>query len=190
MSKIKKGIIHAVFHTFYILILGETDGNFEKKTGKTKTFTDSEQVRFRVGRLLVNRANKFLLWISGGLLGNSFLGLPLILITTIGRKTGKPRKQPVFFMREGARFLLVASNSGAPTDPVWLLNVKENPQVLVDEKRKPQRRMRAKILSAEEKANYWPALTAMFPMWQEIEDRSPRKFSVVMLESANDLTQP
>ena len=182
MSFFKKGIIHGIFHTFYVLILGETDGTFDKKSGKTKKFTESEEVRFRFGRLLVNRGNKFLLWITGGRLGNSFLGLPLILVTTIGRKSGKPRKQPLFFMRDGENFVLVASNGGAPNDPTWLLNVKENPQVTVDQKGKTQRHMQARVLSAEEKAHYWPTLTTMFPMWEEIENRSHRRFSVVKLE--------
>lgn len=134
-----------------------------------------------MSRQRVTKANILLLWISRGRLGNSFLGRPIILLTTTGHKSGKPRTQPVYFMRVGQRIVLVASNGGSPVNPIWLLNAQVNPQVSVAERGNRQN-MTFRIASAEEKAELWPRLTAIFPMWQEVEDRSQRRFPVVLRE--------
>jgi hypothetical protein len=55
--------------------------------------------------------------VKRGRLGNSFLGRPIVLLTAIGHKSGKPRIQPVFFMRDGKRIVLVATDGGSPEDP-------------------------------------------------------------------------
>ncbi len=181
MSKIVVAIFNFIFHSFYVFVLGETDGSLERKTGKTKKFTESEQKRFKFSRQLVTKANVWLLRISMGRLGNSFLGRPVMLLTTIGHKSGKPRTQPVYFMRDGQRIVLVASNGGSPDDPFWLLNIQENPLVSVAVHGNSQK-MTSRIVTAEEKAQLWPRLTEMFPMWQEVEDRCQRRFPVVLLE--------
>lgn len=181
MSKILAAIFTIVFNAFYIFVLGETDGSLENKTGKTKKFTRSAELRFKISRQMVTKANIWLLKISKGRLGNSFLGRPVLLLTTIGRKSGKPRTRPVYFMRDGQRIVLVASNGGSPDDPVWLLNAQANPVVSVAVRGNSQN-MTFRIATAEEKAQLWPGLTALFPMWQEVEDRSQRRFPVVLLE--------
>ena len=134
-----------------------------------------------MSRKLVTKVNLWLLWVSRGRLGNSFLGRPIILLTTIGHKSGQPRTQPVYFMRDGQRIVLVASNGGSPENPLWLLNLQANPLVTVAEHGSSQK-MTSRIATAEEKAQWWPRLIEMFPMWQEVEDRSLRRFPVILLE--------
>jgi len=181
MRKIAVAIFNIIFHSFYVIVLGETDGSLEKQTGKTDKFTPSEMRRFTMSRKLVTRVNLWLLWVSRGRLGNSFLGRPIILLTTIGHKSGTPRTTPVYFMRDGQRIVLVASNGGSPENPLWLLNLQANPLVTVAERGNSQK-MTSRIATAEEKAQLWPRLIAMFPVWQEVEDRSLRRFPVVLLQ--------
>jgi len=77
--------------------------------------------------------------------------------------------------------VLVASNGGSPENPLWLLNLQANPLVTVAERGNSQK-MTSRIATAEEKAQLWPRLIAMFPVWQEVEDRSLRRFPVVLLQ--------
>ena len=148
---------------------------------KIKQFTPWQEALLKFLRGLITSANVWLLKISKGRLGNSFLGVPVLLITTIGRKSGQPRTQPLYFLGVKDQIVLVASNAGTPTDPAWLLNIQANPEVSVDVRGKI-RQMRGHVASAEEKARFWPQLTTLFPKWQMMEDRSQRSFKIVVLD--------
>lgn len=157
--------------------------DLEAQRGITIKHTAGEEKRFDFAKKLITRSNVWLLRLSGGRLGNSFLGRPVLLMTTIGRQSGKPRTQPLFYVEDGSRILLVASNGGSPEDPLWARNVRVNPQVRISRKG-VERIMRAHIADADEKAILWPKMTAAFPYWQEISDRSQRDFPVVVLQPA------
>jgi len=75
----------------------------------------------------------------------------------------------------------VASNAGTERDPAWLLNMQANPQVTVN-MNGLDIKMSGRVATAQEKSELWPILTAMFPKWQMMEDRSQRSFKVVILE--------
>ena len=144
-------------------------------------FTPWHEALLKFLRILITKTNVWLLTISNGRLGNSFLGVPVLILTTTGRKSGQPRPQPLYYLETGERIILVASNAGTSGDPAWLLNLKANPQVTID-KQGDLRQMIAHIASPEEKAEYWPQLTNLFPKWQMMEDRSKRSFKVVILD--------
>lgn len=132
-------------------------------------------------RKLITDGNVWLLKISKGKIGNSFLGVPVLLMTTTGRKSGQPRTHPLYYLRNGERVILVASNAGTESDPAWLLNMLADPGVTVDVGG-VQRKMLGRVATAEEKTELWPELTSLFPSWQMMEDRSARSFKVVILE--------
>lgn len=132
-------------------------------------------------RKIITEGNVQLLRISKGQLGNSFLGVPVLLLTTTGRRSGRMRTQPLFYLEDGERFVLVASNAGTESDPAWLLNIKSQPKVnanIIGHDIK----LVGRIATMEEKSELWPKLTHLFPKWQMMEDRSERSFKVVILE--------
>jgi len=132
-------------------------------------------------RKLITDGNVWLLRISKGKIGNSFLGVPVLLMTTVGRKSGIERTQPLYYLEDGGRVILVASNAGTESDPAWLLNMQAKPNVLVNINGL-ENRMSGHVATAEEKSELWPKLTAMFPKWQMMEDRSERSFKVAILK--------
>jgi deazaflavin-dependent oxidoreductase (nitroreductase family) len=152
----------------------------------TKQFTRWHETLLKFLRRLITSSNVWLLKVSKGRLGNNFLGVPVLLLTTTGRKSGQQRTQPLYYLESGDQIVLVASNAGTATDPAWMLNIQANPTVSVDV-RGQDRRMKARVASAEEKAELWPQLTGMFPKWQMMEDRSKRSFKVVVLDPHIDV---
>jgi deazaflavin-dependent oxidoreductase (nitroreductase family) len=69
---------------------------------------------------------------NGGKLGGGFEGRPVLLLTTIGRKSGDPRTAPMMYLREDGHLYVFASKGGAPTDPHWYQNLVANPKVTVE----------------------------------------------------------
>jgi len=132
-------------------------------------------------RKLITDGNVWVLRVSKGKIGNSFLGVPVLLLTTVGRKSGQSRTQPLYYLEDGEWVILVASNAGTESDPAWLLNMQANPDVVVNVNGS-DRRMNGRVASPDEKSELWPRLTTMFPKWQMMEDRSERSFKVVILE--------
>ncbi len=155
------------------------------KQKERSQFTQWHVGLLKVLRKLIREGNVWLLQISKGRLGNSFLGVPVLVMTSTGRKSGLPRLQPLYYLEDGERVLLVASNAGTTTDPAWLHNVRAIPEVSVNI-RGQDRAMTAHVATAEEKAELWPKMTRMFAKWQMMEDRSERSFPVVVLDRLNE----
>lgn len=165
-----------------LFAVGETI-DLETFRGVTTKHTPSQEKRFEFLKKAITRSNVWLLKASRGRLGNSFLGRPVLLMTTTGHKSGRLRTQPLFYVEDQGRnvLLLVASNGGSPNDPLWLKNIRTHPEVRVSRKGQ-ETLMKAHIASSEEKALLWPKMIAAFPYWQEVSDRSQRSFPVVILE--------
>lgn len=156
-----------------------------KERSANNEFTVWHELLLKFLRKVITDTNVWLLKVSRGRLGNSFLGVPVLVITTLGRKSGQPRSQPLYYMTFGPNIILVASNAGTATDPAWLLNLRTNPNVSVDVHGEV-REMIARMASTEEKAELWPKMTKMFPKWQMMEDRSKRSFPVIILEPVTE----
>ena len=149
-------------------------------------FTVWHEAFLKVMRKLITSGNIWLLRLSRGRLGNAFLGVPVLLLTTIGRKSGQPRTRPLYYLEtDDGRFVLVASNAGTSRDPAWLLNLQANPEVTV-EVRGRKLSMLAHVASPEEKEALWPHMLELFPTWQMMEERSPRAFKLVILQPNQD----
>ena len=117
-------------------------------------------------------------------LGSAFRkGVPICLLTTKGRKTGRPRTQPLLYMPDGDRVVIVASQGGLPKDPLWYLNLRADPRVTV-QVRRDVRRMRARTVSPEERAALWPRLVAVYADFDKYQSWTDREIPVVICDPA------
>ena len=119
---------------------------------------------------------------TDGRIGGKFLqGAPVALLTTTGRKTGEPRVSPLLFMREGNRIVLIASQGGAATNPMWYLNLKANPKVSVQIKDEVLN-LTARDATEDERAHYWPKMAEMYSSFDDYQSWTDRVIPVVICD--------
>jgi len=117
---------------------------------------------------------------SGGTKANTLLdtGLPIIILTTRGNKSGKVRKTALMRVERGGEYALVASLGGAPTHPVWYYNLLADPdQVMIQDGPEPID-VRVRQLSGAEKATWWDRAVAAYPPYAEYQTRTERVIPV------------
>jgi len=108
--------------------------------------------------------------------------LPTLLITTIGRKTGKPRAMPLLYGEMGESFIIVASKGGTPNHPVWYLNLEANPECDLMVGAKPVR-ARARVAEGEERERLWKQMAEMYPPYTSYQEKAgERVIPVVVLD--------
>ena len=118
---------------------------------------------------------------SGGTEGTTLGGRPVILLTTVGAKSGKLRKTPLMRVEHDGDYAVVASMGGAPRNPVWYYNVRANPQVELQDG--PQKwDMRAREVTGEEKALWWDRAVQAYPPYATYQKRTEREIPVFVLE--------
>lgn len=131
---------------------------------------------------VVTRSHEAIFKASGGRLLNSFNKMPVVMLTTTGRKSGKPRTimltSPV---QDGEKVVLVASYGGDDRHPAWFLNLRDNREVGVT-MQGHKRRMRARVASAEEKAALWPRVTQAYHGYGLYQQQTERDIPLVILE--------
>ena len=118
---------------------------------------------------------------SNGMKGHLWRGYPTLLLTTRGRKTGKLRRTALIYGRDGKNYLLVASKGGAPTHPLWYLNLVENPAVEVQVEA-DKFAARARPATSEEKPRLWKLMTKIFPQYDTYQAKAKRDIPVVIVE--------
>ena len=107
-------------------------------------------------------------------------GLPTLLLTCIGRKSGEKRTTPLVFMQDGEDMIVVASLAGYDSSPAWYLNAVANPDCWVQCDRKVMKAV-ARDANEEERADLWPRLVEMFPPWGFFQEQTDRPFGIVIL---------
>jgi F420H(2)-dependent quinone reductase len=112
--------------------------------------------------------------------GASMGDRPLVLLTTVGRKTGMPRTTPMMFVRDAERIFVVASNAGAPKDPQWYRNLVKDPSVTV-ELPGEEFKARATPLDGADYDRTWAMIKERFPFFAEHDERAGRRIPVVAL---------
>lgn len=117
---------------------------------------------------------------TGGRLAGEFLGVPVMLLSTVGRKSGRRRETPLLYLRDGEKMVTVASKAGFPSHPAWYLNLCANPEVSVRVGGE-ELEMRAATASAEERERYWPQLTKLYPPYASYQKKTEREIPVVVL---------
>jgi deazaflavin-dependent oxidoreductase (nitroreductase family) len=120
---------------------------------------------------------------SGGRLGNSLKGAPILLLDHVGRKSGRARTAPLLYMRDGDDLVIVASRGGSDATPAWWLNLQANPTTTV-QIGSERRRVLAREASAEEKGALWPRLVEMYGDYEIYQRRTKREIPVVILSPA------
>jgi deazaflavin-dependent oxidoreductase (nitroreductase family) len=122
---------------------------------------------------------------SGGASGTTLrdTGLPVVIVTNRGAKTGAVRKTPLMRVEHDGKYLAVGSKGGAPQNPVWVYNLRQNPQVVVQDG--PQtREMTAREITGDERAAWWERAVAAFPPYAEYQQKTSRLIPVFVLEPA------
>ncbi|WP_327186587.1 nitroreductase family deazaflavin-dependent oxidoreductase [Streptomyces sp. NBC_01334] len=122
---------------------------------------------------------------SGGTEGTTLrdTGLPVILLTTRGAKSGKLRKTPLMRVEHDGRYALVASQGGAPKHPVWYFNLKADTQVELQDGPLKQD-MTAREVTGTEKAEWWERAVAAFPAYADYQKKTDREIPVFVVEPA------
>lgn len=152
----------------------------DKKT--PRPFTAAEERIAKPIMRVMSLVNTWIYRISGGRVGGRWMyGAPILLLTTVGRKSGQRRTTPLLYLDDGDRVILVGSQGGMSKDPLWVKNIAANPDVEV-EVGSVKRSMRARRGSVEEKAHYWPALCRMYPDYADYQARTTREIPVLILE--------
>ncbi|MEU6372405.1 nitroreductase family deazaflavin-dependent oxidoreductase [Streptomyces sp. NPDC046909] len=123
---------------------------------------------------------------SGGTEGTTLrgTGMPVILLTTVGVRSGKIRKTPLMRVEHDGRYAAVASLGGAPKHPVWYHNVKADPRVELQDG--PQKQdMTAREVTGAEKAEWWERAVAAYPPYADYQEKTDREIPVFVLEPAD-----
>ncbi|AJT68945.1 nitroreductase family deazaflavin-dependent oxidoreductase [Streptomyces chattanoogensis] len=120
---------------------------------------------------------------SGGTKGTTLRGLPVIVLTTLGAKSGKIRKSPLMRVEHEGVYAAVGSVGGSPKHPLWYHNVIADPRVELQDG--PVRRdMTAREVTGEEKALWWARAVEAFPDYADYQEKTEREIPVFVLEPA------
>ena len=109
-------------------------------------------------------------------------GLPVIIVTNVGNKTGAIRKTPLMRAVDGPNYILVASQGGAPKHPVWYFNLKANPSVKIQDGPHIYNMQVKEKTDSEEKIRLWDIAVNAYPPYQEYQDKTARVIPVFLAE--------
>ncbi|MEV7982454.1 nitroreductase family deazaflavin-dependent oxidoreductase [Streptomyces sp. NPDC086519] len=120
---------------------------------------------------------------SGGKEGTTLMdtGLPVIVLTTLGVKSGKIRKTPLMRVEHDGKYAVVASQGGAPKHPVWYFNITSHPLVELQDGPVKQD-MTAREVTGAEKAEWWERAVAAYPPYADYQKKTSREIPVFVLE--------
>lgn len=122
---------------------------------------------------------------SGGEKGNTLRGLPIILLTSVGAKSGKLRKTPLMRVEHDGKYAVIASRGGAPTHPVWYFNLVKNPHVELQDGA-VKRDYLAEEVSGEERDIWWERAVAAYPDYADYQQKTTRQIPVFVLTPMPD----
>jgi deazaflavin-dependent oxidoreductase (nitroreductase family) len=139
-----------------------------------------------VGFKAMNATHRTLLKISSGRLGWTAQDMPVLELTTTGRKSGKRRSVMLTSpLQEGAALVVVASRGGDDQSPAWYLNLRDDPHVRVRLQGGPSRPMRARIADPAERERLWPLVTADHKNYTGYQTKTTRVIPLVFLEPSS-----
>ena len=135
----------------------------------------------------MNAIHRGVLAVSGGRLGWRAGGMPVVRLTTTGRKSGQRRTVMLTSpLQQGDGIVIVASRGGDDHHPAWFLNLQDHPDVEVAVGGQPKQRMRARIANPQERAAMWPQVTAKYKGYANYQTKTDREIPLVLLEPAAD----
>ncbi|PFG40987.1 deazaflavin-dependent oxidoreductase (nitroreductase family) [Georgenia soli] len=122
---------------------------------------------------------------SEGQRANTMQGLPIVVVTMRGARSGKVRKVPLMRVEHGGTYVAVASQGGAPKHPQWYHNLVAHPEVRVQDGAQVVS-ARARIVTGDERAQWWERAVAAFPQYAQYQERTEREIPVFLLEPVSD----
>jgi len=133
----------------------------------------------------MNGIHRVLLKATGGRFGWKLLGMPVVELTTTGRKSGAPRTVMLTSpLQEGTTVVVVASRGGDDRAPAWLLNIEASGDVQVSMGGKPAQPWKARVATAEERARMWPVITKEHKNYAGYQTKTEREIPLVLLTPA------
>ncbi|MBU6329359.1 MAG: nitroreductase family deazaflavin-dependent oxidoreductase [Acidobacteria bacterium] len=136
----------------------------------------------------MNRFHRTLLTLSRGRLGWTAGGMPVLELTTIGRRSGEKRTSMLTSPAQtGEDIVVVASRGGDPVHPAWFLNLRENPTVEVVWKGGPRHVRTARVAEGEERAQLWQRIITDFPHYGGYQSKTTREIPLVVLTAAPEV---
>ena len=109
-------------------------------------------------------------------------GLPVVIVTNVGNKTGAIRKTPLMRVRVGDTYVAVGSKGGAPQHPVWVHNLRANPDVTVRDRDQVMEMRAREVSDPEERARLWAAAAEAYPPYNDYQAKTDRTIPVFALE--------
>ena len=128
----------------------------------------------------LSRAHLAAYRVSRGRVLGSVAGMPVLLLTTTGRRSGEARTTPLTFFRDGADLVVIASNGGADRSPGWSLNLQQTPRAVV-EIGADKLVVTARLASEQERERLWVVVTATYAGYARYQERTKRRIPVVFL---------
>jgi deazaflavin-dependent oxidoreductase (nitroreductase family) len=119
---------------------------------------------------------------SGGQQGNTLLdtGLPVIILSTRGNKSGKVRKTPLMRVEHDGEYALVASQGGAPKHPVWYYNLRADPKAVAIQDGPEPLNVEVRELAGDEKKRWWERAVAAYPAYADYQEKTERQIPVFL----------
>jgi len=117
---------------------------------------------------------------TGGETGYLWNGVPTLLLTVTGRRSGRELTSALIFGRDGDDYLVVASKGGAPSHPLWYLNLQANPQAKIQVKGE-ELAVAARTASVDQKPRLWKIMTDLWPNYDAYQSRTSRDIPLVVL---------
>ena len=121
---------------------------------------------------------------SGGTQGTTLrdTGLPVIIVTHTGNKTGAIRKSPLMRVKDGVNYILVGSKGGAPDNPVWVHNLRAHPEVEIRDHTETHAMRVREVSDDAERARLWKLAVAAYPPYEEYQAKTTRRIPVFVAE--------
>ena len=119
---------------------------------------------------------------SGGTAGTTLRGLPVIVVTHRGRKTGAVRKTPLMTVADGDNYVLIASRGGAPKHPLWYHNLVTDPNVEIRDGTETYSMRVREVADSAERQRLWDLAVAAYPPYQDYQEKTDRLIPVFLAE--------
>jgi deazaflavin-dependent oxidoreductase (nitroreductase family) len=131
-------------------------------------------------RNLFTHVHSFLFRVSGGRIGRNMRGVPVLVLETLGRKTGKPRSVPLLYVEDAGDWIVMASAGGQPQHPAWFLNIEAEPRVTVVTE-DGRRAADAIVTEGADRDRLFAALAHVYGSFESYRERTTRELPVVRL---------
>jgi deazaflavin-dependent oxidoreductase (nitroreductase family) len=151
----------------------------ERETSTEKDLPGPARLALKLG----SAAHAGLYRATGGKLFGRMGKSPIMLLNTVGRKTGRKRTSPLLYVMDGEDFVIIASKGGAPTHPAWYLNLKANPDATVEVGDRKVR-VRAEEVDSDEKVHLWQKMVEMYPTYDDYQTKTKREIPLLILRPA------